>query len=52
MTMTENATDTNSEAKTENQKTEKSGNQNAGSQRFNDVIPEPQPQSQPERDLR
>ena len=45
--MTENATDTNSEAKTEDQKTEKSENQNTGSQKFNDVIPEPQPQSQP-----
>jgi molecular chaperone GrpE len=45
--MTENATDTNSEAKTEDQTTEKSGNQNAGSQKFNDVIPEPQPQSEP-----
>jgi molecular chaperone GrpE len=45
--MTENATDTNSEAKTEDQKTEKSGNQNAGNQKFNDVIPEPQPQSEP-----
>jgi molecular chaperone GrpE len=44
--MTENATDTNSEAKTEDQTTEKSGNQNAGNQKFNDVIPEPQPQSE------
>jgi len=40
--MTENATDTNSEAKTEDQKTAKSENQ-----KFNDVIPEPQPQSEP-----
>jgi molecular chaperone GrpE len=40
--MTENATDTNSEAKTEDPKTEQSGNH-----KFNDVIPEPQPQSEP-----
>jgi molecular chaperone GrpE len=45
--MTENATDTNSEAKTEDQTTEKSENQNAGNQKFNDVIPEPQSQSEP-----
>jgi molecular chaperone GrpE len=46
--MTENATDTNSEVKTENQKAENqnTGNQNSGTQRFNDVIPEPQPQPQ------
>jgi molecular chaperone GrpE len=46
--MTENATDTKSEVKTENQKAENqnTGNQNSGTQRFNDVIPEPQPQPQ------
>jgi molecular chaperone GrpE len=41
--MTENATDTTNEVKTEKQKTEK---QNTGTQKFNDVIPEPQPGSQ------
>lgn len=37
--MTENATDTTNEVKTEKQKAEK---QNSGTQKFNDVIPEPQ----------
>jgi molecular chaperone GrpE len=42
--MTENATDTTNEVKTEEQKT---GNQNAGNQpKFNDVIPEQQPMPQ------
>lgn len=41
--MTENATDTTNEVKTEKQKAEK---QNSGTQKFNDVIPEPQPGSQ------
>jgi molecular chaperone GrpE len=42
--MTENATDTTNEVKTEEQKTD---NQNAGNQpKFNDVIPEPQPMPQ------
>jgi molecular chaperone GrpE len=50
--MTENATDATNEVKTEEQKTgnQNPGNQNPGTQqKFNDVIPEPQPgaQSQP-----
>jgi len=43
MAMTENATDTTNEVKTEKQNAEK---QKTGTQKFNDVIPEPQPGSQ------
>jgi molecular chaperone GrpE len=48
--MTENATDTTNEVKTEEQQTENqsTGNQNAGTQTFNDAIPEPQSSSQPQ----
>jgi molecular chaperone GrpE len=44
--MTENATDTTNEMKTDDQKNQNAGTANSGTRKFNDVIPEPESGSQ------